>query len=110
MPFEEDFIETAYDAGGNENALVDAWEGNHLDFYSSLGAVDRTKDIRNRSYPATGYLKPNLGRPNLRVLTEAHATKTIMHGNEAAGVEFIHDGKLHKVTAFKEVIFSSGVI
>ena len=33
-----------------------------------------------------------------------------MLGNEAAGVQFIHGGKLHKVTAFKEVIPSSGVI
>ena len=53
MPLEEDLIKAAYDVGRNENALVDAWGGNR-GFYSSLGVVDRTKDIGNRSYAATG--------------------------------------------------------
>ena len=87
--------------GGSENALVDAWGGNCLGFYSSLGAVGQTKDIGNRSHAAIGCLKPSLGRPNLRVLTKAHATKIIMQGNKAAGVEFIHNG-MHKVTVSKE--------
>ena len=37
-------------------------------------------------------------------------TKIIVQGNEAVSVEFVHDGKLHRVTASKEVILSSGVI
>ena len=61
MSLEEDFIKAVYDVGRNKNALVNAWGGNHLGFYPSLGAVDRTKDIGNRSYTATGYLKPTSG-------------------------------------------------
>ncbi|TKA79948.1 hypothetical protein B0A49_01278 [Cryomyces minteri] len=110
MPMEEDFVKAAYEVGGTDNTLVDAWSGDHLGFYSSLGAVDRTGDRGTRSYAATGYLRPNLGRPNLKVLTEAHAAKVILDGDEAKGVEFIHGGKTYTANASREVILSAGVI
>lgn len=110
MPIEEDFVKAAYEVGGTENTLVDAWSGDHMGFYSSLGAVDRTNDKGNRSYAATGYLRPNLGRPNLRVLTEAQATRILLRGDEATGVEFLHGGKTYRVEASREVILSTGVI
>jgi choline dehydrogenase-like flavoprotein len=110
MPMEEDFCKAAYEVGGTENNLVDAWGGDHLGFYSSLGAVDRTGDKGKRSYAATGYLRPNLGRPNLKVLTEAQATKILLENKTAKGVEFVHRGKTHRVQASHEVILSSGVI
>ncbi|KAK4996892.1 hypothetical protein LTR66_003596 [Elasticomyces elasticus] len=108
--FEEDFVKAAYEVGGSENTLHDAWSGDHLGFYSSLGAVDRTTDNGNRSYSATGYLRPNLGRPNLKVLTEAYATRVLLDGTTATGVEFTHAGQKYQVKASKEVILSSGVI
>jgi choline dehydrogenase-like flavoprotein len=82
----------------------------HFGFYSSLAAVDRTSDKGRRSYAATGYLRPNLSRPNLRVLTEALATKILLDGNTAMGVEFMHDGKRHSIEASKEVILSGGTV
>lgn len=110
MPIEEDFVKAAYEVGGTENTLEDAWGGDHMGFYSSLGAVDRTNDKGNRSYAATGYLRPNLKRPNLKVLTEAHAAKILLSGDEATGVEFLHGGQTYKVEASKEVVLSAGVI
>lgn len=110
QPFEEDFVKAAYEVGGNQNTLVDAWSGDHLGFYSSLGAVNRTTDPGNRSYAATGYLRPNLARPNLKVLTEAHATRVLLDGTTATGVEFEYNGQKHKINASKEVVLSSGVI
>lgn len=109
-PVEEDFCKAAYDIGGKPNTLSDAWSGDHMGFYSSLAAVDRSSDPGNRSYAATGYLRPNLNRENLRVLTEAHATRILMDKDRAVGVEFSHSGKLHRVQAKKEVVLSSGVI
>lgn len=51
-------------------------------------------------------------RPNLKVLTNAHVYKIIIskHGDDvvATGVEFEHDGKVHTVSATKEVIASAG--
>ncbi|KAK5743521.1 hypothetical protein LTR17_002696 [Elasticomyces elasticus] len=109
-PFEEDFCTAAYEVGGKESTLKDAWSGDHMGFYSSLGAVDRSNDKGKRSYAATGYLRPNLGRRNLRVLTEAMATKIVLDGNTATGVEFMHNGQKQTIKASKEVILSGGVI
>ncbi|KAJ9621623.1 hypothetical protein H2203_007112 [Taxawa tesnikishii (nom. ined.)] len=109
-PFEEDFVTAAYEVGGTGNTLVDAWSGDHLGFYSSLGAVNRTTDPGKRSYAATGYLRPNLGRKNLKVLTEAQATRIVLDGTRATGIEFVHKGVRHQVSAAHEVILSAGVI
>lgn len=109
-PFEYDFCEAAYEVGGNNRTLHDAWSGDHYGFYSSLAAVNRTDDPGRRSYAATGYLRPNLQRPNLRVLTEALATKIVLEGDKAVGVEFSHGGKQCQVKVSKEVVLSGGVI
>ena len=115
MPVEEDFIQACYEVSQTKNTLEDAWGGDHLGFYSSLGAVDRVENPGTRSYAATGYLKPNLGRRNLKVLTEAHVSKVLLqhdrvHGAVATGVEFIHGGLAHQVKADGEVVLSAGVI
>jgi choline dehydrogenase-like flavoprotein len=110
QPFEEDFCEAAYDVGGKPNTLNDAWSGDHMGFYSSLAAVNRTTDQGKRSYAATGYLRPNLGRSNLKVLTGALATSVILEGNTATGVEFMHGSEKHVINASHEVVLSGGVI
>lgn len=110
-PFEEDFVKAAYDTTGKPDTLRDPWSGDHIGFYSSMSAINRSDDKGNRSYSATGYLKPNLGRPNLKVLTEAHATKILgIDTGAATGVEFIHKDKIYTVQATKEVILSTGAI
>jgi choline dehydrogenase-like flavoprotein len=111
MPLEVDFAKAAYEVTGTKNKTIkDAWSGDHLGFYSSLGAVNRSDDKGKRSYSATGYLRPNLGRTNLKVLTEAYATKIILDGTAATGVNFTHGGQSYSVHAKKEVILSAGVI
>ncbi|OCT54313.1 hypothetical protein CLCR_00793 [Cladophialophora carrionii] len=110
MPLEVDFAKAAHEVTGTPKTISDAWSGDHLGFFSSLGAVNRTDDPGKRSYAATGYLRPNLGRKNLKVLTEAQATKIVLDGNKATGVEFVHKGKKHTVQATREVVLSAGVI
>ncbi|XP_049858024.1 glucose dehydrogenase [FAD, quinone]-like [Schistocerca gregaria] len=58
------------------------------------------------------YLRPALGRPNLRVLTGATATRLIIDPatNSTRGVCFIRDGRAQEVLADKEVILSAGAI
>jgi hypothetical protein len=110
-PFEEDFVKAAYEITGTENTLHDAWSGDHMGFYSSLGAVNRTDDPGKRSYAATGYLRPNLKRANLKVLTSARATKVLgINNGTAEGVEFVHAGEKYTIKAKKEIVLSSGVI
>ena len=110
QPFEEDFCEAAYTVGGRERTLQDAWSGDHMGFYSSLAAVNRTSDPGRRSYAATGYLRPNLTRSNLKVLCEALASRIVLDGKTATGVEFIHGSQRYTVPASKEVILSGGVM
>ncbi|KAK5135767.1 hypothetical protein LTR08_004753 [Meristemomyces frigidus] len=106
----KDFCTAAYEVSGKDSTLVDAWSGDHMGFYSSLGAVNRTSDPGKRSYAATGYLRPNLDRPNLKVLTSALVSKIVLDGNTATGVEFVHKGRGQTVKALKEVILSGGTI
>lgn len=81
-----------------------------MGFYSSLASVNRTTDNGRRSYAATGYLRPNLGRPNLKVLCEAMASQIILDGDTATGIEFTYQGRKHQLRASKEVVLSAGVI
>ena len=110
MPIEEEFAEAAHAVTGTKKTVQDAWSGDHLGFYSSLGAVDRSDNAGTRSYAATGYIKPNLHRSNLKVLVEAHATKIILDGKTAKGVAFVHNGQTYEALVKKEVILSAGVI
>jgi 4-pyridoxate dehydrogenase len=67
--------------------------------------------IRNgrRSSAASAYLKPVLNRPNLTVATRAHATRVVMHGTRAAGIEYLQKGKTLRAQADREVILAGGV-
>lgn len=59
---------------------------------------------------ATAYLRPALRRPNLKVLTNATATKIHFTGNRASGLDFLRQGTLSHATARREIILSGGVI
>jgi hypothetical protein len=97
IPMEEDFIKAAYEVTKTKNTLVDAWGGDHFGFYSSLGAVDRTGVAGTRSYAATGYLKPNLGRQNLKVLTKALVSKVILEKGTQSEPRGKYNGQLKRL-------------
>lgn len=67
-----------------------------------------------RSYSAAAYLFPNQARNNLKVLTDALATKvefdTSSKKLRATGVTFTSGGKSYTVNANKEVIVSGGTV
>ncbi len=61
-----------------------------------------------RCSAATGYLFPAMDRPNLQVITRAHATKILFEGKRATGVAY-RQGKFDKtVMAAREVILCGG--
>ena len=66
--------------------------------------------IRNgyRSSSATAFLKPARRRRNLTVVTGAHATRVLLHGTQATGVEYFAGGTLQQAEAAREVILSGG--
>ena len=61
-----------------------------------------------RSSAASAYLKPARARANLHVATRAHATRVLMQGTRATGVEYSRSGRVVRVEAEREVILSGG--
>lgn len=74
-----------------------------------FGRVQFTIRKGRRHSAAAAYLRPALARANLTVETGAHATRLMMSGSRATGVEYVRDGVAHRVTAGREVILSAGV-
>src|SRR5262249_22401559 len=68
--------------------------------------------IRNgrRCSTAVGYLRPALARKNLVVETGAHATRVVMEGARAVGIDYDKNGQGVTARASREVILSGGSI
>ncbi len=62
-----------------------------------------------RSSAATAYLRPARRRRNLTVATGAHATRVLIEGTRATGVEYVRNGgDVSRAQADREVILSGG--
>ncbi|MHA1600726.1 MAG: GMC family oxidoreductase [Alphaproteobacteria bacterium] len=59
---------------------------------------------------ATGFLKPVMHRPNLKVATRAHATGLIVENGRCTGIEFLRNGKPSAAAADCEVVLAAGSI
>jgi len=63
-----------------------------------------------RRSTAVGYLKPNLGRKNLELMTKTRVRRILFDGNRASGVEIERDGQIQRIGARRELIISGGAI
>ncbi len=63
-----------------------------------------------RESTANAYLRPAMGRANLRVETRAHATRVLFEGTHATGVEYLQRGQRQTARASREVILSGGAV
>jgi choline dehydrogenase-like flavoprotein len=75
---------------------------------SSYFDVNQRSGIRWNT--AKAFLRPARGRPNLTVLTKAHARRLIIEEGEVRGVEFQHDGVAKKARATRETVLAAGAI
>ncbi|MGB0386357.1 MAG: GMC family oxidoreductase [Ardenticatenaceae bacterium] len=104
-PVSQAFVQAAMELG----FAGDGWDCNGEQqengafFYQST----RTKDNK-RCSTAVAFLAPVLHHPNLTITTNAMATRILMEGTKAVGVEYMKDGQLHQVKAESEVIISAG--
>ncbi len=73
-----------------------------------VGPYQVTQKNGERCSAARGYLFPNLTRPNLKVVTGAHARRVLFEGKTAKGVEFREGGEVRTMLARREVILSAG--
>ena len=63
-----------------------------------------------RCSAAKAYLAPNLGRPNLNVITGARTLRIVIDGRRATGVEVLIDGAARIVKARREVLLCAGAL
>jgi len=75
-----------------------------------FGAMHMTVKNGVRWSTANAYLKPARNRPNLQVISGALTQRILLEGKKATGVEFLKGGKLHTVSANRELVLSAGSI
>src|SRR5262249_56733092 len=56
------------------------------------------------------YTYPDMDRHNLTVLTGTLVARIVFHGRRAAEVEFLRDGRSHRIAARCEIVLSLGAI
>ncbi len=82
--------------------------------YQQEGAGPYDATIKNgqRWSTAAAYLRPALARPNLTVISNAHAQRVIIENCVAVGVEYAgrRGGEVQSVYAKREVLLSAGAI
>jgi choline dehydrogenase len=59
---------------------------------------------------ASAYLRPALGRPNLTVLSGAHAAQILFQGKRARGMAWLRNGERVEAEARREVILCGGAV
>jgi choline dehydrogenase len=68
-----------------------------------------TKGGRRMS-AARAFLRPAMKRRNVRVETNALATRIVFEGNRAVGVEYLRNGRTESAHAAREIIISAGSV
>ena len=98
------YLEAAVAAG---HPLVDDYNAAEQHGFSRLQCTIRAG---RRCSAATAYLRPALARANLEVVVRAHATRVLLSGARAVGVEYSQRGRMCTVHAAREVLLAGGVI
>ena len=101
--------------------LWDAWigAGNAMGFgytedyngqkQEGFGRSQSTIHDGKRDSAARAFLRPALRRHNVTLRTNCHATRVLMQGNRATGIEYSRLGRNVQVHAAKEVLLAGGV-
>ncbi len=98
------FVEAARQAG---HPLNPDFNGPRQD---GVGAYQVTHRDGERFSAAKAYLAPHRGRPNLEVMTDARATRIVLEGRRAVGVEVQQGGERRTLRARREVIVCAGAL
>ncbi|RDW64532.1 GMC family oxidoreductase [Aspergillus mulundensis] len=111
LPIEHDFVKACGATANLPDMPLDAWSGDHIGFYHTLGAVARTGPNKGkRSYAGREYYEANRSRPNLKLLCEARVNKVLLDGTRATGVSVTFQGTEYTIRASREVIVCGGTI
>jgi choline dehydrogenase len=103
-PLARAWLEAGVQAGYPRNPDVNASS------QEGFGPLDSTITKGRRASTAYCYLRPALTRPNLRVITHALASRVLIEGGRAVGVEYVRKGRTEVIRADAEVILAGGAI
>lgn len=98
------FVEAGKQAGFPENRDFNGAS------QEGVGLYQVTHKDGERYSAAKAYLAPNRSRPNLHVLTGAHATRVLLEGKRAVGVAYRQGGVDKELRARREVLLSAGAL
>jgi choline dehydrogenase len=101
-PLAEAFVEAAVQCGHPRN---DDFNGS---IQEGAGYYQTTMRKGVRSSTAAGYLKPARRRGNLKVVSEALATRIVFDGRGATGIEYLAGNEKRRAVANAEVIVAGG--
>jgi choline dehydrogenase len=101
-PLADAFIAAAEACGYPRNPDLNGAE------QEGFGYVQVTERRGRRASAAVSFLKPAKRRPNLKVVTGAHATRVLFAQKRATGVEWIAEGRTLSASAGREVIVAGG--
>jgi choline dehydrogenase-like flavoprotein len=102
--FGQVFVEAGKQAGFPENRDFNGAS------QEGVGLYQVTHKNGERYSAAKAYLLPNRSRPNLHVITDAHATRVLFEGKRAIGIAYRHAGSEREVRARREVIVAAGAL
>jgi len=102
-PVQQIFLQAAREA---QFRIRDDFNGEEQE---GLGTYQVTQKDGERCSAARAYIHPHIAsRPNLKVETQAHATRILFEGKRAVGVEIRKGKELRQVRARREVIVAAG--
>jgi choline dehydrogenase-like flavoprotein len=102
-PLFKDWAQACVEAGYQ---LTDDYNGKQQE---GFGVSQSTQMGGTRCSAAVAYLHPAKNRPNLTIETKAYATRILMEGNRAVGIEYEQNGQVKQARAAREVLLSGGV-
>lgn len=103
-PYCEAWLDAAAQAG---HARTDDFNGVQTD---GMGRYQLTLRGHWRCDAATAFLRPAMGRKNLRVMTGAHVTQILQAHGRAVGVQWLQAGKQHAARVDAEVLLAAGAL
>ncbi|MPY73780.1 MAG: choline dehydrogenase [Alphaproteobacteria bacterium] len=104
LPLTHRFVEAAQQAGFK---LTPDYNGAQQE---GVGYSQMTRIGRRRGSTAQTFLAAARGRANLKIETEAVATKLLFDGKKCVGVQYRQGGQLREIRAEREVLLSGGAI
>jgi len=75
-----------------------------------FGRYDFTIARGKRCSAAFAFLRPIKSRPNLTIVTRAHARRVLLENGQAVGVEYGRQGRIAQARASREVVLAAGVV